>query len=338
MDEDQATQILYGNTNLPEGTPDRPLVTFALFAYNQEKYIREAVEGAFSQTYSPLEIILSDDCSSDRTFEIMEAMAREYSGPHLVKVRKSPRNRRLMGHINDVVVLAEGSIIVLAAGDDVSFPDRTAQLLAIYRKWPSTLSACSNYFTFDAKSSHPIAKEHSRVRRFSLLRAASNFGGWGQGASYSYRRECFYWPEQLPENLELEDRILPFRAAILGNVAYTNKRLLKWRTPTEQGRAIEKARWASHQVLSKNVDYLLDTLTTARSERRINAAQMMLYGLLMRLLLTRRALEECGPRSFRHNLSYVALSLFSSIVHLLLKVQRLFDPYAKHDKINRSQK
>jgi len=43
-------------------------VTFALFAYNQEKYIREEVEGAFSQTYQPLEIIWSDDCSSDRTF------------------------------------------------------------------------------------------------------------------------------------------------------------------------------------------------------------------------------------------------------------------------------
>ena len=51
---------------------DRPLVTFALFAYNQEQHIREAVDGAFSQTYEPLEIILSDDCSTDRTFEIMQ--------------------------------------------------------------------------------------------------------------------------------------------------------------------------------------------------------------------------------------------------------------------------
>ena len=53
---------------------DRPLVTFALFAYNQEQYIREAIEGAFAQTYQPLEIILSDDCSTDRTFEIMREM------------------------------------------------------------------------------------------------------------------------------------------------------------------------------------------------------------------------------------------------------------------------
>ena len=49
----------------------RPLITFALFAYNQEKYIEEAVQGAFLQTYSPLEIILSDDGSTDRTFEII---------------------------------------------------------------------------------------------------------------------------------------------------------------------------------------------------------------------------------------------------------------------------
>ncbi len=55
-----------------EATAARPLVTFALFAYNQEQYIREAVEGAFSQTYEPLEIILSDDCSSATRFILSE--------------------------------------------------------------------------------------------------------------------------------------------------------------------------------------------------------------------------------------------------------------------------
>lgn len=67
---------------------ERPLVTFALFACNQEKYIREAVEGAFSQSYEPLEIILSDDCSSDRTFEMRE-MAAEYKGAHRLGLQNS---------------------------------------------------------------------------------------------------------------------------------------------------------------------------------------------------------------------------------------------------------
>ncbi|MCK5536618.1 MAG: glycosyltransferase, partial [Bacteroidales bacterium] len=60
----------------------KPLISFTLFAYNQEKYIQEAVEGALSQTYSPLEIVISDDCSTDRTFEIIKELTEDYSGPH----------------------------------------------------------------------------------------------------------------------------------------------------------------------------------------------------------------------------------------------------------------
>ena len=71
---------------------DRPLITFALFAYNQERFIREAVAGAFSQTYSPLEIILSDDCSSDRTFEIIQEMTAGYEGPHKVILNRNEKN------------------------------------------------------------------------------------------------------------------------------------------------------------------------------------------------------------------------------------------------------
>lgn len=132
--DDQAVIRTYGNTNLPEGTEDRPLVTFALFAYNQEKYIREAVEGAFSQTYSPLEIILSDDCSSDRTFEIIEEMAREYQGPHLVKVRRGERNVGVIDHVISVARLSLGELLVVAAGDDYSFANRVEKLTELWAK------------------------------------------------------------------------------------------------------------------------------------------------------------------------------------------------------------
>lgn len=111
-----------------ESTPERPLVTFALFAYNQEKYIREAIEGAFAQTYEPLEVILSDDCSSDRTFKIMKEMAASYAGPHTVKVRKSHENRGTLGHVLDVAQEARGTLLVVAAGDDCSEPMRVTML------------------------------------------------------------------------------------------------------------------------------------------------------------------------------------------------------------------
>lgn len=133
----------YGNPDLPEGTPDRPLVTFALFAYNQEKFIREAVEGAFSQTYSPLEIILSDDCSSDRTFEIMREMAKGYSGAHSVRIRKNKINLGIVNHLAAVTSEARSEYIILAAGDDVSVEIRTEITVPIMISTRCDV-ACSN--------------------------------------------------------------------------------------------------------------------------------------------------------------------------------------------------
>src|SRR5271156_4250872 len=113
-------------------TVDRPLLTFGIAAFNQEPYIREAVEGAFAQTYSPLEIVLSDDCSPDRTFEIMRQMAAAYRGPHQVALNRNERNLRLGAHLNKIVALSRGEILVGAAGDDISFKNRTER---IYNAW-----------------------------------------------------------------------------------------------------------------------------------------------------------------------------------------------------------
>lgn len=182
--DDQAVIRTYGNTNLPEGTADRPLVTFALFAYNQEKYIREAVEGAFSQTYSPLEIILSDDCSSDRTFEIMEEMAREYQGPHLVKVRRNPRNLGTLSHVLAVSRIADGLFLLVAAGDDISLSERTATVVPVMLAASLTVAvASSDDVIFDAVGNTYDGKADvvQRQKYFQDQRA------WFHGATACYR-------------------------------------------------------------------------------------------------------------------------------------------------------
>jgi glycosyltransferase involved in cell wall biosynthesis len=112
-----------------ERNSQRPLVTFALFAYNQERYIREAIDGAFAQTYEPLEIILSDDCSTDRTYKIMQEMAAAYAGKAHIKLNRNAANLASAGHANRVIELSTGRLIVGAAGDDVSLPDRVQVLV-----------------------------------------------------------------------------------------------------------------------------------------------------------------------------------------------------------------
>ena len=71
-------------------------MTFALLADNQEDYIRESVQGTFAQAYKQLEITLSDDCSSDRTYQIMQEMAGAYRGPDQdSSVRRAAKRGRM---------------------------------------------------------------------------------------------------------------------------------------------------------------------------------------------------------------------------------------------------
>ena len=49
-----------------------PLVSFVVTSYNYEKYILETLESIKSQTYKNFEIIVVDDCSKDKSCDIVE--------------------------------------------------------------------------------------------------------------------------------------------------------------------------------------------------------------------------------------------------------------------------
>ena len=136
----------FGNTTSIDR--ENPLITFALFAYNQEQIVHQAIEGAFSQTYSPLEIILSDDCSSDRTFEIMERMTSAYQGPHKVILNRNQKNLGIGRHYNKIMEMAHGEIKVGAAGDDISLPERTQITWEVFRDNPDVMCVTLGIFKF----------------------------------------------------------------------------------------------------------------------------------------------------------------------------------------------
>lgn len=199
-------------------THNRPLVTFALLAYNQEKYIREAVEGAFSQTYEPLEIILSDDCSSDRTFEIMQEMTQKYRGPHLVEVRRGSRNIGVAQHFDTVMRLANGTFVVVAAGDDISHADRTALCVETaneHKNLGLIEVGCQN-FSCKLDRDHNYQELYQKdatqtVRLFSNIDVLSgNLGGY-IGAGRAYNRAAYLRFSPLIDGCPAEDTPAFFR-------------------------------------------------------------------------------------------------------------------------------
>src|SRR5512139_2419524 len=108
---------------------DRPLISFVMTCYNQERFIHEALQGAFSQHYSPLEIIISDDCSTDRTFDLVREVGAAYRGPHRLVLNRNPANLGIGGNLSKAMELCNGELVITAGGDDISLPERTSRTL-----------------------------------------------------------------------------------------------------------------------------------------------------------------------------------------------------------------
>jgi glycosyltransferase involved in cell wall biosynthesis len=218
---------------MPDNATDRPLVTFALFAYNQEDYIREAVEGAFAQTYEPLEIILSDDCSSDRTFEIMQEMAAAYEGPHEVIARRNEVNYGTAQHVYAVSKVMNGDLIVVAAGDDISLPRRTELLTSAWvskEKKPSAIYSGAIAFECDDVGSYTnVPLRHNWSNKVDLKWFAKNMTNPIVAPTAAYGRGVFEKFPPLFGGSVIEDGPLCVRSFILGEILPVDEQLVKIR-------------------------------------------------------------------------------------------------------------
>ena len=217
---------------------DRPLLTFVLFAYNQVDFIADAVKGAFSQTYSPLEIILSDDCSTDGTFAVMEEMACNYKGRHRIVLNRNLKNLGPTLHFNKIVDMSTGDLVVYAEGDDISLPERTS---VIYESWESSgrsvTSIYSDYVVIDksgalwntGKTPEVASGTPFQIEQGDLLGFLTTWKPMINGCTQAWSQRLFLHFENLPANLKYVDLVLCFRSLGINGILHINRPLIKYR-------------------------------------------------------------------------------------------------------------
>lgn len=205
---------------------ERPLVSFAVGCYNQEAFIREAIEGAFSQTYSPLEIVISDDCSRDRTFDVVQRLAAAYKGPHAIRLNRNARNLGLAGNSNRISALCRGELVVGAAGDDISVPERTSLTVQAWNDSGRKATAIfSRFSTIDGdgrrldETPEPSLSEpeirfvHEQGTIAGFLRRRRPHVA---GCAYAASQKVFSIFGPLPETVTYEDTAYCFRSILVG--------------------------------------------------------------------------------------------------------------------------
>lgn len=98
------------------------LVSVIVITYNSSKYVIDTLESVKNQTYKKIELIISDDCSKDNTYEIckewINANSKRFISTKLVKTNK---NGGICHNYNNGLKYAKGEWIKYIAGDDKLF-------------------------------------------------------------------------------------------------------------------------------------------------------------------------------------------------------------------------
>lgn len=208
----------------------KPLVTIFQLSYNNEKFIAEALNSVLSQNYQPLQIIISDDCSQDRSFSIIRELAAKYDGPHQIILNQNEKNLGLGDNVNRIMELAEGELIVESDGDDISFPNRVAETVNM---WMGTggkyhvMCGDSLIINEAGESSHKLPK----VKPMTFDKVLRSKGGqWVYGGSLAWHRSLFDIFGPLREGVVSQDKAIGFRSLLLGQeIGYIEKPLIKYR-------------------------------------------------------------------------------------------------------------
>ena len=124
---------------------DAPLVSIVMFTYCQERYVADAVRSVLKQDYANLEIIISDDCSSDRTWEIVKAEVDAYlarcASPVRILLNQNDHNLGAVANFEKAVSLGAGNIVVAVAGDDIQEPFRVRRIVEAWTGHDGDVSA-----------------------------------------------------------------------------------------------------------------------------------------------------------------------------------------------------
>jgi glycosyltransferase involved in cell wall biosynthesis len=217
----------------------RPLITFVVMAFNQQKFIGDAVEAAFSQTYSPLEIVLSDDASKDETFNIMSKMREEYTGNHTIILNRNECQQGLGAHLDKIMEIAKGELIVVSAGDDISVAERTE---TVFRAWDSSGRCASSIYSdyisiaedghkLEAPPSPPVGRSTPafEFQATDLASFVTSLTPLVSGCTHAFIPRLFTYFGPLTNSVTFEDMALTFRSHAIGRLLYIKHPLVFYR-------------------------------------------------------------------------------------------------------------
>jgi len=130
---------------------DKPFITVVMPVFNAERFLKEAIEGVLAQTYPNFELIIIDDVSKDRSWEII----RKYQEKdRRVKAYQNAQNLKIAKTREKGLSLAEkkAKYYAVADADDISLPERFEKEVAFLEREKGCAVCGSQIYIIDENS------------------------------------------------------------------------------------------------------------------------------------------------------------------------------------------
>ena len=196
----------------------RPKVSIVIAVYNDETYVGNAIESALSQTLGPLEVIVVDDGSTDRTAEVL----KRYEDRIIVA---SQDNQGPGAARNKCIRMSRGEYVSFIDSDDFIVPEKSAQQAEILDRHPKVGLCYGICRAIDARDGRVI--KTTRPGRGASDRSTAPFPPSYPTLAFMARRE---WLEKVggyAEDMRLsEDTELRFKLWAAGCVFMSHNDLV----------------------------------------------------------------------------------------------------------------
>ena len=98
---------------------ESPLISVLLSVYNDDKNIKTSIDSILSQSYKNIELLVMDDCSTDKTYDILKDIK-----DRRLRIFRNKDNKGLTKSLNILIKKSKGQILARQDSDDISLPTR----------------------------------------------------------------------------------------------------------------------------------------------------------------------------------------------------------------------
>lgn len=213
----------------------RPLISVIIACYNHERFIAEAVDGVLAQAYRPIEIVIIDDCSTDRTADIVQNKLAAHLDRGDVRFIRNPKNVTVRG-VRDIGFSAtKGDFVMIGCGDDIWLPNMVAEFARVWiEEKVSWVVANANYIDDNSQPLNRTFRDPAVPADESfetLVRDGANACCFGPAAGMERDLfKTFGWP---PDYLGAADIMMPFYAYLQKGARFIPTPLFKYRVHGE---------------------------------------------------------------------------------------------------------